>query len=171
MDLKNYVYTYADFPKQGINFRDITPLLMSPGAFREAIERLNAETIGLQYDLILAIEARGLVIGTALSFLTYTPLAMARKPGKLPGKTYGHTYKKEYGDDGLFVQEDAVREGARVLIVDDLLAIGGTAQTAGNLVNAVGAIPVGLGVLIELTNLQGRSKLTFPTVSLIKYDQ
>ncbi len=170
MNLKRYIRDIPDFPKKGILFRDITPLLQNPKAFKYAINLLAERFKNKRVEYIVAAEARGFIIGGALSYKLGVGFIPVRKPGKLPYKTHSHTYSLEYGTDTLEIHQDALSGGSRVLILDDLLATGGTALAIVNLVERFSAKVVAIAFLIELTDLKGREKLKgYPVYSLIKY--
>jgi adenine phosphoribosyltransferase len=156
-DLKRFVRDVPDFPRKGIVFKDITPLLSSPPALAEAIRQLAAKAS--RPDAVVAIESRGFVFGTGLALHWGVPLVPARKFGKLPGKTVREVYSLEYGEDTLELHADALRAGQRVVVVDDLLATGGTAAATGRLVEQLEAVVQGFLFLIELRGLGGREAL------------
>ena len=157
-DLKALVRTIGDFPKPGIQFRDVTTLLLDGGGFAAAIHRL-AETLDGKPDLVAGIEARGFVVGAALAMTFGCGLLLIRKDGKLPGETIAEDYALEYGSDRLAMHVDACTPGARVLVVDDLLATGGTALAAVRLVRRAGGEVVGARFLIDLPDLGGAEAL------------
>lgn len=168
-DLKSYIRDIPGFPKEGIIFKDITTLLRDGKKFRETVDIFAAAFKDKSIDVILSIEARGFIFGAALAYKLGTGLAPIRKKGKLPYKTHAVTYDLEYGTDSLEIHQDAFQKGARVLIIDDLLATGGTCRAVIDLVEKMGGEIVGLGFLIELTALKGREKLKgYDIVSLIK---
>lgn len=170
MNLADKIRALPDFPKPGILFRDITTLLKEGPALRQAIDQLAELCQDLKFDLIVAPEARGFIIGTPLAYALGKGFVPVRKSGKLPGKTRRAAYTLEYGDDNLEIHEDAIGPGARVLVVDDLLATGGTIRSAVDLVESLGGKVAGVAFLIELVDLNGRSLLEGYTVhSLIKY--
>ncbi len=148
-----------DFPKPGILFKDIAPLLADPQALRAATEMLAAPYRDNRIDLVVGIEARGFIFGTAVAGLLDVGFVPIRKPGKLPWETRSVSYELEYGSDALEIHADAVAKGQRVLVVDDLLATGGTARAACDLLEEMGADVVEITVLIELESLEGRDKL------------
>ena len=148
-----------DFPKPGIQFKDITPVLSNPAAFDAAIEALAAPYKNSDIDLVVGIEARGFIFGTPVARLLDVGFVPIRKPGKLPWETRSVSYELEYGSDALEIHADAVAEGQRVLVVDDLLATGGTARAACDLLDGMGAEVVEVAVLIELGFLEGRARL------------
>jgi adenine phosphoribosyltransferase len=162
--------TIVDFPKPGIRFKDITPLLADPQCLHLILDLLAQPFIGQDIGAIVAMEARGFIFGGALAARLNASFVPVRKPGKLPSKTRKESYELEYGTDALEVHEDAAEHGHRVLIVDDLLATGGTAAATVRLVRASGAEVVGLQFLIELTSLAGREKLQGEAVeSVLSY--
>jgi adenine phosphoribosyltransferase len=169
-EIKALIVDVPDFPKPGIVFKDITPLLSNPTAFRAAIERLAETCEGLNADGILAIESRGFIFGAALAQRLGLPLELVRKRGKLPRASLSIRYELEYGFDHLEVHEDALKPGGRYLIVDDVIATGGTAAAVAELVARQGANVAACVFLIELAFLAGRSKLRAQNVvSLISY--
>jgi adenine phosphoribosyltransferase len=171
VDLKAYIRDVPDFPKPGILFRDITPLLADPGAFAEVEGRLARAFAADGITAVAGIESRGFIFGMALARRFEVGFIPIRKEGKLPAGRLAETYALEYGEGVLEIHEDAAGSGDRVLIVDDLLATGGTAQAAAVLVERLGATVTGLGFVIELSFLKGRDKLPGRRVeSLITYD-
>ena len=170
VDLKRYVRAIPDFPKQGILFRDITPLLQHGPAFHQAIQTLATRHHGARPDAVVAIESRGLIVGAALAHALGVGVVPVRKKGKLPHKTYQANYTLEYGQDTLEIHQDGLGKGARVLLVDDLLATGGTMEATITLIEQCGGRIVELAFLIELTALKGRERLApHPIISLIQY--
>ena len=171
IDLRSRIRDIPDFPKAGIVFKDITPLLADGPAFRAMVDRFVERYRG-QADMVLGIESRGFIIGAAVAYGLGTGIALVRKPGKLPSQTYAASYQLEYGSDTLEIHDDALTDRHRVLIIDDLLATGGTASAAVELVRRCGGTVVGCGFLIELGFLTGRQRLADCEVfSLICYDQ
>ena len=159
-----------DFPKPGIMFRDLTPLMGDGPSLRVAIEGLVEKVAARRADTIVAIESRGFIFGAPVAVALGLGFAPVRKPGKLPWRTTKRTYDLEYGTDSLEMHADAVVEGTRVVIVDDLLATGGTASATADLVRAQGGVVVGLAVVVELALLEGRKRLgAVPVDSLIQY--
>jgi adenine phosphoribosyltransferase len=158
LDLKRHIRDVPDFPKPGIVFKDITPLLADAAAFRAAVDALVAPYRG-RVDTVLGIESRGFIVGSAAAYALGTGIAVVRKPGKLPYRTHRADYELEYGTDGLEIHRDAVGSGHRVLLVDDLLATGGTARAAIELVERCGGRVVACAFLIELGFLHGRARL------------
>ena len=170
MDIKKFIRDIPDFPKKGIIFKDITPLLKDKDAFRETIDQLCDKVKDLDFDLIIAPEARGFILGAAMAYRLGKGFVPVRKPGKLPYKTVYEEFQLEYGTDQLHIHIDAVERGQNVLIVDDVLATGGTAKTLANLVEKVGGNVSGMIFLIELSFLNAREKLqNYWVESLIKY--
>ena len=159
MELEGYIRNIPDFPRPGIQFKDITPLLKSPDAFRQAVDGFAQYCAALAIDAIVGIEARGFLLAAPLAYRLEKPLIPVRKQGKLPFRTTSLTYELEYGNDTVEIHQDAVGRGQHVLIVDDLLATGGTMAATTKLVEATGAQVAALAVLIELTDLQGRAAL------------
>lgn len=168
--LRKAIRDIPDFPKEGILFRDITTLLLDPDAYRLAVKALVEPFREDPPDRILGIESRGFVFGGALAYELGRGLVLARKPGKLPAETEQVTYELEYGTDGLEVHRDAIEPGQRVLVVDDLIATGGTARGAVELVERLQGEVAGLAFLIELTGLEGRKQLGDRRVySILRY--
>jgi adenine phosphoribosyltransferase len=168
-DLKTLIRDIADFPKAGILFRDITPLLLDARAFRDTVERVCAPFLK-RVDVVVGIESRGFIIGAAVAYHLGTGLALVRKPGKLPAAIYEARYDLEYGSDGLQIHQDAFRHGSRVLVVDDLLATGGTAAATMELVRRTGGDVVACAFVIELVALHGRERLApAPVHSIVQY--
>jgi adenine phosphoribosyltransferase len=167
--LKAVIRDVPDFPKPGIVFKDITTLLKNPKAFRRALDLFTVLCGDHLADKVVAIESRGFIVGATLADrlgLGFVPL---RKPGKLPGKTLRHTYALEYGEDCLEIHDDAITPGERVLIVDDVIATGGTAHAAGELVGKLGGTVAAYAFLVELSFLNGRARLQGDVLSLIQY--
>ena len=170
MSLHSFVRDVPDFPKAGILFRDITPLLASAEAFMQAVEAMAQPVLNLQPTHVMGLESRGFIFGSALAQKLGIGFVPARKPGKLPLATYKEAYGLEYGTDALEIHTDAFGPGDRVLIVDDVMATGGTADAARRLVVRAGAQPVALTVFIELTTLPGREKVQgLPVFSVLRY--
>ncbi len=170
MALKEHIRDIPDFPKQGILFRDITTLLKEKKAFKEAIDSLTAKFKGKKIDVVVAVESRGFILGGAIAHKLKVGFVPVRKKGKLPWKTNSASYELEYGTDTLQMHQDAIMPGEKVLIVDDLLATGGTVKAVTELVKQLQGKIVGISFLIELTALKGKEKLKgFPVYSLIKY--
>jgi adenine phosphoribosyltransferase len=170
LDLKNHIRAIPDFPKPGILFYDISTLLAHPVAWRTAIDRLTEELMPYKPDVLVGIDARGFLLAAPLAIALNTGFIMVRKQGKLPGKTIPLAYALEYGSNIIEIQEDAIKPGQRVVILDDLLATGGTAAAAVQLCQQVGAEVVCAAFIIELAFLGGRAKCNVPTLSLLRYD-
>ena len=169
--LKQLIRTVPDFPKPGILFYDITTLLKDKTGFAQLIDAFAAHYIGKDIDVVLGIEARGFIFGPALAYRLNAGFVPVRKPKKLPAPTAKVSYDLEYGTDSLEIHLDAIQPGQRVLIVDDLLATGGTMQATVQLVEKLGGQIVGIGFAIELDFLKGRTKFpTFEVFSLLHYD-
>jgi adenine phosphoribosyltransferase len=168
--LKECIRSIPDFPKPGILFRDITPLLTDGKLFQCAIDTIGDRYKDQGIDIVVGIEARGFIMGSALAYKLGAGHAIIRKPGKLPFRTHRATYALEYGTDTLEIHQDAIKPGQRVLIADDLLATGGTVSAAVDLVQHLGGKIVELAFLIELTDLKGRERLKdYPIFSLIQF--
>ena len=159
IDLKGYIRSIPNWPKKGILFRDITPLLAEPKAFAAAIDALCADFIDAGIEYVAAVEARGFIFGSAVAEKLGAGFVPIRKKGKLPYKTETVTYDLEYGTDTLEVHKDAISKGSKVLMVDDLLATGGTMAAACKLIKKIGGQIAGVSFLIELSDLAGRNKL------------
>lgn len=171
IDLKAKIRNVPDFPKPGIGFKDITTLLKDPQAFHEAINRLAAHFAGRDIDVVVGVESRGFILGGALAYKWKIGLVPVRKPGKLPAATFSETYELEYGTDTLEIHKDAIQPGQKVLLIDDLLATGGTLKAAAGLIEKCGGRVIGIGCLIELTFLNGLEKLqNYDFYSLIQFD-
>ncbi|HZE28272.1 MAG TPA: adenine phosphoribosyltransferase [Terriglobales bacterium] len=170
--LKKQIREVPDFPKQGILFYDITTLLKDKAGFARLIDLFSEHYIGKQIDLILGMEARGFIFGPALAYRLNAGFVPVRKPGKLPAATARVEYDLEYGSNALEVHKDAIEKGQRVLIVDDLLATGGTAEATAKLAASLGGQIAGLGFVVELDFLKGRDKLKpYDVFSLLHYDR
>jgi adenine phosphoribosyltransferase len=159
MDLEKYIRDIPDFPTKGIIFKDITPLLADPGALDEAVRRLAEPYEGTGVECVAAVESRGFIFGAAVARQLGAGFVPIRKPGKLPHETVSKEYSLEYGTDAVEIHTDAVSPGSKVLMVDDLLATGGTMAAACELVASLGGRIVGIAFLIELGFLNGRAKL------------
>ena len=170
MDLKNYIRDIKDYPKEGILFRDITTLLKDKDAFKFAIDSMVKQVEDKKIDYIVGAESRGFLIGSALAYRLNCGFVPVRKKGKLPCKTISEEYALEYGTDSLYMHEDAINKGANVLIVDDLIATGGTALAMMKMVERLGGNIVGSSFLIELKELNGRKDIgKYPVNVLIEY--
>jgi len=170
IDLRTYIRNIPDWPKKGILFRDITPLLADPQAFAAAVKALSAGFSKTNIDYVAAVEARGFIFGSAVAEKLEAGFVPIRKKGKLPAATESITYDLEYGTDTLEVHRDAIRSGAKVLMVDDLLATGGTMAAACKLIEKIGGCVEGATFLVELKNLGGRAKMAgYKVTSVISY--
>ena len=169
--LKNYIRSIQDFPVKGIMFRDITTLLKDPDAINLTLKELLAFTYGIKIDKVVGIESRGFIFGSMLSQKLGVGFIPARKPGKLPAETESQTYQLEYGEDKIEIHKDAINKGDKVLLHDDLLATGGTAEAAVKLIEKLGGEVVLVSFIVELTFLKGKDKLEgYHVKSLITYD-
>ncbi len=171
LDLKDYIRSVPDFPKPGILFYDISTLLANADAWQVAVGRLAKSVSAWQPDVLVGVESRGFLVAAPLATKLGCGFVLVRKKGKLPGRTIPHTYDLEYGSDTVEVQDDAVRPGQRVVVLDDLLATGGTMSASVALLRKVGADVVGAACIIELAFLKGRDKLDLPCASLIVYHE
>ncbi len=170
MDLKAFIRDIPDFPEPGILFRDITPLLRDPGAFSYVIDSFVDRYDSRDFDTIVAIESRGFLFGAPLGHKLGKSIVPVRKPGKLPAATHSVDYSLEYGTNSMEMHQDGVHEGERVLVVDDLLATGGTLVAASSLVEMSGGVVAAMGVVVELTALSGRNTLgAYDLFSLVEY--
>lgn len=170
MRLEDKIRDIPDFPQEGIVFKDITPLIGDPGAFRATIDQLASACQGKAIDSIVALESRGFIFGAPLAYNLGVGIVPIRKKGKLPAETYQMEYDLEYGTNVVEIHTDALRAGERVLIVDDLLATGGTAAAAARLVERLGAVVTGFLFVVELGFLNGREKLpNYEVNSLVQY--
>ena len=169
-EVRSLIRNVPDFPKPGIVFRDITTLLQDGPAFRRTIDWLAEEATLRRAQVLLGIESRGFILAAAAAAKLELPLVLARKPGKLPWKTVREDYSLEYGTDGLEIHSDAIQQGVNVLVIDDLLATGGTAAATVRLVERQGGRVVGLAFVIELSFLHGRDRLEgYPVSALVDY--
>ena len=169
MKLENYIESIPDFPKKGLLFRDVTPILESPEAFREVTDRFKEFATGA--NKIVGPDARGFLFGAPLALELGLPFVPVRKKGKLPRKTLEVSYDLEYGSNILAIHIDSIKKGDKVFIIDDLLATGGTALAAAKLVEELGGEVVGFGFIIELVDLKGREILkNYPVYSMLKYE-
>ena len=171
LNLKDYIRNIPDFPKPGIIFRDITTALKKPEVFRQIIDEIYFNFKDEDIDYIAAIESRGYLFGAPLAYKLGAGLVIIRKPGKLPSKVERIEYELEYGTDSLEIHQDAVEPGKRVLVVDDLLATGGTICAACKLIEKIGGIVAGTAFLIELDNLKGKTHLpkSAKNIALLRY--
>ena len=170
IDFGDYIASYPDFPKAGILFRDISPLLASAEGMAQAVDQFAAQLSGFDIDLIAGIESRGFLFSTLLASRLNIGSMMVRKPGKLPGKLVRAGYDLEYGTAELTIQQDAPIQGRSVLVIDDLLATGGTMAAAKTLLESCGAVVPVCAVVIELVALGGRAALDLPLITLKAYD-
>jgi adenine phosphoribosyltransferase len=169
--VESYIRDVPDFPKPGILFKDITPLLQSPQGLSESIDQLSSLVEPASYDLVCGIESRGFIFATALATRNRKGFVPIRKPGKLPGETFGVEYTLEYGEDRLEIHKDALGMGTRVLMVDDLLATGGTMEAACRLVERIGCQVVGCSFVVELVDLHGRQRLQqYKLTNLVEFE-
>ncbi|MCD6590693.1 MAG: adenine phosphoribosyltransferase [Candidatus Aenigmarchaeota archaeon] len=172
MDLHSKIRTIPHFPKQGVMFKDITTLLLDPSAFQHAVNEMIKPFIGKKIDKVVAAESRGFIFGSVIAHKLNAGFVPLRKPGKLPYKTIKQEFETEYSTDAFEMHEDAIEKGDKVLMVDDLIATGGTLEAAVKLVEKLGGEVVGITTLIELTFLNGREKLKgYDVYSVIKYDK
>ncbi|MCX3067853.1 MAG: adenine phosphoribosyltransferase [Cetobacterium sp.] len=170
MDLKKYVALVEDYPKPGIKFRDITPLMGNGEAYKYATDKVVEFAKDHNIDLVVGPEARGFIFGCPVSYALGVGFAPVRKPGKLPREVIEYAYDLEYGSNVLCMHKDSVKPGQRVLIVDDLLATGGTIEATVKLIEELGGVVAGLAFLIELEDLKGKEKLEgYPVLTLMKY--
>ena len=171
MELANLIRDVPDFPVKGILFKDITTLIKNTEAFREVIDQMAAHYADTEVDVVVAIEARGFIFGAPLAYKLGAGFVPVRKPGKLPAAVISESYTLEYGTNTLEMHQDAIEPGQRVLVIDDLLATGGSARATINLVERLGGQVVGVAFMIELDFLHGRDKLVgYDVLSLIHYD-
>ncbi|HZS82866.1 MAG TPA: adenine phosphoribosyltransferase [Stellaceae bacterium] len=170
MDLKQHIRGVPDFPKPGILFYDISTLLAHPAAWHATVERLTSALAPFAPDLLVGIESRGFLVAAPLAYCMGRGFVMVRKKGKLPGATIPFTYDLEYGSDTIEIQADAIRPGQRAVVLDDLLATGGTMAAAIALCRSVGAEVVASAAIIELSFLGGRQRLDVPFTSMVAYE-
>ena len=167
--LEYLIETYEDFPKEDILFRDVLPILRNPEVFSSLIQEMSELEICKAADAILAIDARGFLFGSPLALKSFKPLVVARKPDKLPGEIISNNYSLEYGTNSLSIQKDSIKDYESFLIVDDLLATGGTVECVSKLLYSQDKKITGLSIVIELSELNGREKFNFPVISRITY--
>ena len=165
--IENLIKTYYDFPKKGIAFKDVLEIIQDSEVFRELIIKMSSSQVLKNSEAILSIEARGFIFGSAISFQASKPMVVARKPGKLPGELIQENYNLEYGNNSLSIQKEALKRFNSYVIVDDLLATGGTAECVTKLIEKRGKIITGLLTVVELDQLSGRSRFTFPVASMV----
>ncbi|MEM7652317.1 MAG: adenine phosphoribosyltransferase [Pseudomonadota bacterium] len=170
MNLADHIRHVPDFPKPGILFYDISTLLAHSDAWKETVDQLAEQIKPLNADVLVGIESRGFLTAAPLALALGVGFVMVRKAGKLPGETIAHSYDLEYGSDTIEIQSGVIEKGARVVVLDDLLATGGTMAAAVTLLRKIGAEVVGASCIIELTFLKGREKLDIPVSTLLKYD-
>ncbi|CCJ34683.1 MULTISPECIES: adenine phosphoribosyltransferase [Caloramator] len=171
MDLKEKIRIIEDFPKKGISFKDITTVLKDGEAFKDVIDKIVEIVKDKEIDLVVGPEARGFVLGAPVAYALGVGFVPVRKPGKLPADTLKYEYSLEYGNDALEIHKDAIEPGQRVLIVDDLLATGGTISAVAKLVEELGGVVASMGFVVELTGLNGREKLEgYDVFSLVQYE-
>lgn len=172
MDFKKIIRTVPDYPKKGILFYDITTLLKHKKGFQKAIETLYQKFKNKKIDQVVAVDARGFIFGAPLAYLLGAGFVPVRKAGKLPAETIGASYSLEYGTDELTIHKDAIKPGEKILIIDDLLATGGTISAVTQLVEKLKGKIVGIGFLIDLTFLKGREKIKkYPVTCILEYDK
>ena len=169
MNLKDRIRGIPDFPIPGILFYDISTVLSNPKAWSYTLNELEKIVSEWKPDILAGIESRGFLLSSALADRMNIPMTMIRKKGKLPGEVISHEYELEYGTDTIEIQSDAIKPGQRVVILDDLLATGGTLAASGELLNSVGADIIGCAVIIELDSLKGKENLSFSLKSLVSY--
>lgn len=171
LDIKDYIRNIKDFPKPGIVFRDITTILKNPISLNYTLDKLIEMTNGIRIDKVAAIEARGFIFGSLLAQKLNAGFIPIRKPGKLPAETISQTYSLEYGEDSIEIHKDAIAKGENVLLHDDLLATGGTAKAACQLIEKLGGNVIQVSFIIELSYLKGREKLSdYDVKTLVNYD-
>ena len=169
MDLRDYIRSIENFPRDGISFKDITPLLADPEAFENAVGHMAKIAATLEPDIVVSIESRGFIFGAPISLRLAVPFVPIRKEGKLPHTTKSLSYDLEYGTDVIEIHRDAITPGQKVVLVDDIIATGGTAEAALNLIESMGAEVVGVCVLMEITKLRTGQNLDDKIVSVMKY--
>ena len=167
--LKELISTYKDFPKKGINFKDVLEIIQEPEVFNELILKMSSSQILKQSEAIISIDARGFIFGSAIALKSSKPMIVARKPGKLPGEIVTEKYNLEYGENSLSIQKNSLKKYNSYVIVDDLLATGGTVECVVNLLNRYDKKIFGLLTVVELVRLKGRSKFNFPVESSVSF--
>ena len=167
--LEDLISTYKDFPKKGINFKDVLEILQEPEVFKELILKMSSSKILKNSEAIISIDARGFVFGSAIALQSSKPMIVARKPGKLPGDLVTEKYNLEYGENSLSIQKKSLKKYNSFVIVDDLLATGGTVDCVANILSRNDKEILGLLTVVELVNLKGRSKFNFPVESSISF--
>lgn len=168
-NIDNLIKNYPNFPKKGILFKDLSPILADPKVFSDLIDMMSSYSFYKKADAIIAIDARGFLFGSAIGLKLSKPIVLARKPGKLPGELLQKEYKLEYGINSLTIQKSALEIGSNFVIVDDLLATGGTVNCVNQILVDIGKNVAGLSVVVELDDLGARSKLSFPVESILHY--
>lgn len=170
-EIKKLIRTIPDFPKKGIEFRDLTTLFLDAAGFRQSITAMAAQYQGQDIDAVVGVESRGFIVAAPLALELGKGFVPIRKPGKLPAETFGVEYTLEYGEDRLEIHIDALAIGSRVLIVDDLLATGGTMEAACKLIEHIGCEVVGCAFLVELVDLKGRNRIQrYPITNLVEFE-
>ena len=167
--LEELISSYKDFPKKGINFKDVLEIIQEPEVFNELILKMSSSEILKKSEAIISIDARGFIFGSAIALQSSKPMIVARKPGKLPGDVVTEKYKLEYGEDSLSIQKNSLKKYNSFVIVDDLLATGGTVDCVANLLMRNKKKILGLLTVVELVTLKGRSKFNFPVESSISF--
>ena len=167
--LEKLILTYKDFPKKGINFKDVLEIMQEPEVFKELILKMSSSKILKNSEAIISIDARGFVFGSAIALQSSKPMIVARKPGKLPGDLVTEKYNLEYGENSLSIQKKSLKKYNSFVIVDDLLATGGTVGCVANILSRNDKEILGLLTVVELVNLKGRSKFNFPVESSISF--
>jgi adenine phosphoribosyltransferase len=165
--LENLIKTYDDFPEKGIAFKDLLGIIQDTDVFRELIFQMSSHPLISSSEAIISIEARGFIFGSAISFQASKPMIVARKPGKLPGKLIQENYSLEYGNNSLAIQKESISKFNSYVIVDDLLATGGTVDCVAKLISKSGKKVTGILTVVELINLAGRNRFKFPVSSII----
>ena len=167
--LEKLILTYKDFPKKGINFKDVLEIMQEPEVFKELILKMSSSKILKNSEAIISIDARGFVFGSAIALQSSKPMIVARKPGKLPGDLVTEKYNLEYGENSLSIQKKSLKKYNSFVIVDDLLATGGTVECVANILSRNDKEILGLLTVVELVTLKGRSKFNFPVESSISF--
>ena len=167
--INNLIKNYPDFPKEGILFKDICPILADPKIFSELIDQMSSYDFYEKADALIAIDARGFLFASAIGIKLSKPIILARKPGKLPGELLQKEYSLEYGNNSLTIQKDALKIASKFIIIDDLLATGGTVNCVDKILSSIGKEVLGLAVVIELDDLGARSKFAFQVESILNY--
>ena len=167
--LEKLITTYKDFPKKGVNFKDVLEIIQEPKVFNELILKMSSSQILKKSEAIISIDARGFIFGSAIALKSSKPMIVARKPGKLPGELVTEKYNLEYGENSLSIQKNSLKKYSSYVIVDDLLATGGTVDCVAKLLQINDKKILGLLTVVELVKLKGRSKLNFPVESFISF--